>query len=157
MPLLRDGQIIETDPWTMHDDETALPAECKHLIVSLERYLELADTKGQPLPGGIKVAPDDNVLELAPHVSQLNLICIDFPVFTDGRGFTHARLLRKRLGYERELRAVCDVRADQVLFMARSGIDSFDFPTQPDTSLLQTLTTRYQKNYQPSYPLPASV
>ncbi|MCQ1856330.1 DUF934 domain-containing protein, partial [Neorhizobium galegae] len=45
--------------------------------------------------------------------------------FNDGRAFSHASLLRDRLGYRNELRAVGDVLIDQVPLMLRCGIDSF--------------------------------
>jgi uncharacterized protein (DUF934 family) len=65
-------------------------------------------------------APEDIVaLEQAP------LIAIEFPSFTDGRGYSSARLLRARFGYRGELRAVGDVLRDQLFYMARCGIDSF--------------------------------
>ena len=171
MPLLHDGKLIEDDKWSVFSDDAELPDNPAQAIVSMQRYIELrasgalvpgdalvpdgANTSGvEPVPVGVVVAPEDDVLVLAPYVVQLNLIAISFPVYTDGRGYSHARLLRKRMAYSGELRAIGDIRADQVLFMARSGIDSFDFSAQPDMDLVQTLVTRFEKNYQPSYALP---
>lgn len=166
MPLLHKGQLIENDKWTVVTDDADLPDKLEHAIISLQRFIESQANDRKPvpdevfmpggvlMPGGVHVAPADDVSLLAPFVSQLKLIAINFPVYTDGRGYSHARLLRKRLAYNGELRAIGDIRADQVLFMARSGIDSFDFSHQPDKQLIDSMTTRYQKNYQPSYPLP---
>ena len=53
------------------------------------------------------------------------LVAVSFPAFSDGRGFSHASLLRTRLNYQGELRAVGDVLIDQVPLMLRCGIDSF--------------------------------
>ena len=153
MPLLRNGEISDSDLWLMANDDTELPDNLEHVLVTLTRYLELQRNQGV-LPAGVIVAPADDVQLLAPYVEQLHLIAIDFPTYTDGRGYSHARLLRKRMNYVGELRAMGDVRADSILFMARAGIDTFDFAELPDTRLLTELTTRYQKNYQPSYPLP---
>jgi len=153
MPLLRNGEISDSDLWLMTNDDTELPDNLEHVLVTLTRYLELQKNQGV-LPAGVIVAPADDVQLLAPYVEQLHLIAIDFPTYTDGRGYSHARLLRKRMNYVGELRAMGDVRADSILFMARAGIDTFDFAELPDTRLLTELTTRYQKNYQPSYPLP---
>lgn len=153
MPLLRNGAISDNDLWSVINDDTDLPENLEHVLVTLPRYLELQKNPGI-VPTGVIVAPADDVQSLAPYVQQLNLVGIDFPAYTDGRGYSHARLLRKRLNYQGELRAVGDVRADSILFMARAGIDSFDFTGLPDTQLLKELTTRFQKNYQPSYPLP---
>lgn len=52
-------------------------------------------------------------------------IDIDFPKFADGRGYSAARLLRERYGYQGELRSVGDVLIDQLFFMARCGFTSF--------------------------------
>jgi uncharacterized protein (DUF934 family) len=51
-------------------------------------------------------------------------IDLHFPKFTDGRAFSQAFLLRRRLGFTGELRATGDVLADQLQQMARSGFDA---------------------------------
>ena len=52
-------------------------------------------------------------------------MAVDFPVFRDGRGYSTAFLLRQRLGFTRELRAIGDVLRDQVDFMRRCGFDAY--------------------------------
>ncbi|APR67081.1 MULTISPECIES: DUF934 domain-containing protein [Thalassolituus] len=52
-------------------------------------------------------------------------ISINFPKFSDGRGYSAARLLRERYDYTGELRAVGDVLIDQLFFMKRCGFDTF--------------------------------
>lgn len=56
------------------------------------------------------------------------LIAIDFPVFHDGRGLSLAVLLRHRLGYAGELRAVGDVHPELIHYLRRCGFDSFLLP-----------------------------
>lgn len=58
-------------------------------------------------------------------VNELGVIAVNFPKFADGRGYSIARLLRERLGYENELRAIGDVLLDQLQFMKRCGFDRF--------------------------------
>ncbi|MEY2780936.1 MAG: hypothetical protein RL307_640 [Pseudomonadota bacterium] len=78
---------------------------------------------------GLLLKPDDDVTALKAH--QVNgqwpwsLIAVHFPVFRDGRGFSQAHLLRQRLGWGGELRAVGDVLIDQLRQMARVGFDAF--------------------------------
>lgn len=78
---------------------------------------------------GLLLKPDDDVTALKAH--QINgqwpwsLIAVDFPVFRDGRGFSQAHLLRQRLDWGGELRAVGDVLIDQLRQMARVGFDAF--------------------------------
>ena len=50
------------------------------------------------------------------------MIAVDFPQFTDGRGYSIARLLRERYGYAGELRAIGDVLRDQLFDLARSRL-----------------------------------
>ena len=159
MPLLRNGQLIEHSPWIRLDDEQTIPVDNEGrlsgppVLVSLDRFLALEDRAFNPV-SGLVVQPDDDVLRLDGHLDQLQLIVVDFPVFTDGRGYSHARTLRSELGFAGELRATGDVRPDQMLFMMRSGIDTFEFDEAPDLALVKSILTRYSGSYQPSYRLP---
>lgn len=155
MPLLLDGQPIEQDPWTLLSDDQLLLSDQDFVAISMSRYLQLAGD-GELLPDGVSVATTDDVSQLAPYIDQLALVCIEFPAYTDGRGYSHARLLRKRLGYLGELRAVGDIRADQMLFLQRLGFNAFDCLALPDQVLVKQLITRFEHNYQPSYALPMS-
>ena len=158
MPLLRNGRLSDSDPWVrLADDQASLPspsggASPAPLAVGLERFLAEARA-GTPSAAGVWLHPDDDVLALAPHVGQLLLVVVEFPSFTDGRAFSQARLLRERLGFGGEVRAVGDVRPDHLPFMMRAGIDAFAFDESPDELLLQRALSRYRTSYQPSYTL----
>lgn len=143
---------IVSDAWISLSDNDELSDDVTHTIVSLSRYIELAAEKTS-MPGGLMLSPADDVKLVTPFVDQLKLICIDFPIYTDGRGYSHARVLRKRLNFSGEIRAVGDIRADQLLFMQRTGIDTYLFKEMPDEALIANLTSRFKNNYQPSYPL----
>jgi len=155
MPLLHNGEWVAASRWARLNDDEAFPSDDSHVIISLERFLSL-DGEHRNGTSGVSLAPTDDPHALVPYLDHLPLVCIEIPVFTDGRGYSHARVLRNRLGYRREIRAVGDVRPDQLLFMMRVGIDAFDFPTMPDKALVRQILSRYQNNYQPSYPLPAA-
>jgi uncharacterized protein (DUF934 family) len=75
-------------------------------------------------------APGLKVIELANDADPQQLalegvdrIDLNFPKFTDGRAFSQAFLLRRRLGFKGEIRATGDVLADQLAQMQRSGFD----------------------------------
>ena len=53
---------------------------------------------------------------------------IEFPKFRDGRGFSWARMLRTRLGFTGEVRAVGDFLYDQIAYLHRIGFDAFEVP-----------------------------
>ncbi len=71
----------------------------------------------------VRIEPGDDARVLLPHLAQLRLVEVNFPVFGDGRGYSAARILREA-GYAGELRAVGDVGVDQIAAMRRCGFDS---------------------------------
>jgi len=75
---------------------------------------------------------EDETEEVARYLQYFPLIALDFPVFKDGRCYSHARLLRDRYDYTGELRAVGDVLRDQLFYMHRCGIDSFQLRADKD-------------------------
>ena len=54
-------------------------------------------------------------------LSGVTRIDLQFPKFTDGRAYSQAFLLRRRLRFAGELRATGDVLIDQLAQMQRSG------------------------------------
>ena len=106
---------------------------------------------GKPL--AVLVGPADKVEDLAPHLDRVALVAIEFPNPGDGRGYSSARLLRQRLGFSGEIRAVgAGVKQDLLFFMARCGIDSFDLaPSENEAEARQSLQ-RFTLAYQPAVP-----
>jgi uncharacterized protein (DUF934 family) len=74
---------------------------------------------------GVWLAPTDDPAALADDVHRLPVIAIEFPQFTDGRGYSHARLLRERHRYAGELRAIGDIQRDQLHYLEQCGFDAF--------------------------------
>ena len=81
-------------------------------------------------------------------VAHLDLICVQFPAAGDGRGYSQAKLLRDRLGFKNEIRAIGEVLTDQLFLMRRSGINAFDLQADqdPEASLarLRPFSVSYQ-------------
>lgn len=121
MKVVKNKHVIE-DAWHLvKDDEPA----GNHAIVSLERWnASRAELSAGADQIGVVLGSSESPADIADR-DKLALIAIDFPVFTDGRGYTSARLLKSRLGYRGELRAVGDVMREEMFLMARCGIDSF--------------------------------
>lgn len=72
----------------------------------------------------VRIEPGDDARNLLPFLDRLQLIEVDFPAWTDGRGYSSARVLREA-GYEGELRAVGDIVIDMLSHLRRCGFDSF--------------------------------
>lgn len=78
---------------------------------------------GTPL--GIWLGPEDAAEDIAADIQDFTVIGVHFPKAADGRGYSTARLLRERYGYDGELRAFGDIGRDQIFFLSRAGFDAF--------------------------------
>ena len=99
-----------------------------HAIVPLAFWQANRDallTRARAGTLAVWLAPDDEPFALEADLPSLSLVAVDFPVFRDGRGYSTAFLLRQRLGFTRELRAIGDVLRDQLDFMRRCGFDAY--------------------------------
>ena len=148
MPLIKNGTEAE-DTWTFIEDGVELPSSgC--VTVSLAKLTENSETllsRNQQI--GVRLAPADDPHDLTPFLDRISLIEIDFPKYTDGRGYSQAQLLRRRLGYEGELRAVGHVLRDQILYMNRSGFDAYSTTRAALPSVMKALS-EYSAFYQPA-------
>jgi uncharacterized protein (DUF934 family) len=71
------------------------------------------------------VRADELAKPIKDDLDKFAVIAVDFPKFSDGRGYSIAFNLRKRLGYTGELRAIGDVLRDQLFQMQRCGFDAY--------------------------------
>src|SRR5690606_723800 len=115
MKVIKDKQVVQDD-WRILTDSATIP-DVGDVIVGLERwnkeYSLLSRRQGK---AGLILRSDEEPSAIE-HLDQLPLIAIDFPKFTDGRGYTNARLLRERFNFRGELRAVGNVLRDQLFYM----------------------------------------
>ncbi|HJV52866.1 MAG TPA: DUF934 domain-containing protein [Noviherbaspirillum sp.] len=86
---------------------------------------------------GVWIASHERPEVLKEDLAKLPVIAVDFPKFSDGRGFSIAYNLRMRLGYTGELRAIGDVLRDQMFYMQRVGFNAF--ATREDRSIHEAL------------------
>ena len=83
-------------------------------------------------------------------------VAILFPTFADGRGFSLARILRDRLGFAGEIRAVGSLIPDQSQFLLRSGFDTAEIADRDAAETWRKTLSLIGRSYQPSArnPLP---
>jgi uncharacterized protein (DUF934 family) len=147
--VIKDQKIIE-DSWERLVEiapDASLPAG--DVIVPFVYWLEhkeaLLNREGML---GVCINGDDDTQEVAKDIEHFDLIALYFPAFTDGRCYSHARLLHDRYNYKGELRAVGDVMRDQLFFMQRCGINSFqlreDKNMQDALNAFSELSVKYQ-------------
>jgi uncharacterized protein (DUF934 family) len=152
MEIIKKGEIV-TSSWVHLTDEELLPAERVDVTVTLRRFTserEALSAHQLRVGGrvGVRLHPADDIDALLPELLALPLLAVEFPRFTDGRGYSLGRLLRDRHGYRGELRAVGNVLRDQLFYMHRCGFDAFEL--QPGKSIQEALdafgelSVRYQ-------------
>ena len=132
--IVRDGRILDNDAVTLADD-AALPATGR-VIVSLARWRKERETlSGSGCEVGVLVPNTEDVTALWPELQDRPLVAVHFPIWGDGRAFSQARVLRERFGFAGELRATGDVARDQMQFMQRCGINSFELRADQEAAL----------------------
>ena len=105
---------------------------------------------------GVWLAGDDEPGDIAPDLQHFDVIAVQFVSFTDGRGYSIARLLRSRYGWQGELRAIGDVQRDQLFYLARCGFDAFELREGEDVEAALAAFDDFSEAYQASIerPLP---
>ncbi len=155
--ILRRRELIQDDWRYLGEDGTAETVHGLAIVVPFAEFRTHTDRwrahKGRL---GVRLSPADAVEDLAGHIQLLSLVAAEFPSPGEGRGYSQARLLRSRLEFTGELRAVgAAVKQDLLFIMSRCGFDSFDLaPGQKIEEALAALD-RYNVAYQPAATIPA--
>ncbi|MEM7099766.1 MAG: DUF934 domain-containing protein [Pseudomonadota bacterium] len=122
-----------------------------------------AHTRPEPtiswLPGEQWTAGESLLLQNAdepqPAHAQASAIAVNFPGLNDGLGLSLGVLLRTRIQFTGELRAVGEVHADALHHMARCGFDAFEISPSADLHRALRLIAPFSNHYQNSMSNPA--
>jgi uncharacterized protein (DUF934 family) len=100
-------------------------------------------------------APGADVLVLANDADPRSVsldgfqrIDLNFPSFVDGRAFSQAFLLRRRLNFKGDIRATGDVLVDQLQQMQRTGFTEAVLRADQDLAVAQRQLSRFPGFYQ---------
>ncbi len=146
--LIRNGAYAE-DIYAPVADDAALPDGA--VIVSLARFQKERDALlARNTPIGVRLEAGQNPELLGADVSHFSLIALEFPKFRDGRAFSWARMLRTRLSFDGEIRAVGDFLYDQVNYQHRVGFDAWEVPDHFTLEMFQQALQEMTNVYQPS-------
>ena len=146
MAFYINGRFAD-DPWAGRD------------IISFGEWQERKAGGTLPAPVGLRIEPGFDIEAVSLDLTAIALIMISFPKFTDGRGYSMGWLLRRRLGYRGEMRAVGDVLYDQMQLMVRCGFDAFEIVDPATLRLLEsgrkiaTIDRFYQPGIEPEMPV----
>lgn len=159
MPKLTDqGQLVE-DEWTLlaleaqiNVEDIASPTLIPFLLLE-GRMGEIKDRSKI----GVWIDTDASEQVLTDLPLDVPVIAVHFPVFSDGRGFSLARLLREQRGYKGELRAMGNYMPDQLFYLKRCGFDAFIVDSNGPIETMKQALTDFSDSYQAAsdQPLPA--
>ncbi|MGR9105651.1 MAG: DUF934 domain-containing protein [Gammaproteobacteria bacterium] len=147
MQVIKDKEIIE-DHWVHIADDPISAEGC--ITVSTARWkAEREALLARDGELGLRLSPEDRIEDFAQDLINFQLIGLEFPAFTDGRLFSVATMLRRHYGFKGEIRALGGFIRDQIFFLSRVGVNSFEFknPSDLDGALvaLEDFSVRYQK------------
>lgn len=136
MALYRDGKF-ESDSWRRLEGGE-LPGEGRVLLSLAEWRRFSAEHQNSNVAFGVMLEPGETAEMIADDLPRLALVAVSFPKYTDGRGYSTARILRDRYKFAGELRAVGDILFDQVQLYGRSGFDSLEIKDPVTIKLLES-------------------
>lgn len=148
MPLITVDGFCE-DAFAPLGDDAPLPDGA--VLVSLARFQKERDALiARNAPVGVRLKSDQSPELLGEDVHRLSLVALEFPKFRDGRAFSWARLLRTRLGFGGEVRAVGDFLYDQIAYQRRVGFDAWEVANGFTPDDLHRALNEISNVYQPS-------
>lgn len=156
--IIKNKAIVQDDWSVLHLCETDTPQSVDvpsgKVIVPLGVWQAQRDTLSHRADLGVWLASSERPEALQGDVEKFSVIAVDFPKFADGRGYTIAYLLRERLHYKGELRAIGDVLRDQMYYMQRVGFDAFAVRADKDIHEALRGLSGFAESYQASVDQP---
>ena len=127
--IIRNRSVVD-DPWQLlrpgdHGRQPAIPL-AGDIIVPLTLWrAEREAVSFRAGRIGVWLDSYEDPAVIAEDLRLFGVVAVNFPTFSDGRGYSIARLLRERYGWKGELRAIGHVFRDQLFFLASCGFNSF--------------------------------
>ena len=110
--------------------------------------MQLIESQAAAFEGtGVLTLSNDTDVE-GVNLDGIHTVVLHFPKFSDGRAFSQAFLLRRRLGFTGQIRATGDVLIDQLVQMQRSGFTQAVLRGDQNLSHGQALLAHYPAFYQ---------
>ncbi len=158
MAVIIRQRRVEPDSWLLlkpaADGSIAIPP-AGDVIVPLAAWREhRAALLARTGRLGVWLDGTDDPARIVGDLQHFALIAVNFPQFTDGRGYSIARVLRERYGWQGELRAVGDVLRDQLFYLSRCGFDAFALRAGEDAQSALTAFDDFSEGYQTSVERP---
>jgi uncharacterized protein (DUF934 family) len=153
--IIKHRAVIQ-DNWQLLEQGKAGPLPSSgDVIVPFALWANERDTPSIRLGRiGVWLETDADPAAIAPDLARFDVIAVRFASFTDGRGYSLARLLRERYGYRGELRAIGDVLRDQLCYLSRCGFDAFALRADQNPEQALSAFDDFSEAYQTSVERP---
>lgn len=147
MPRLLNHDGSAAQEWLRVSDAEELQqrrlsqAEAK-LLLPLDLFL--ADETAR----GLWLSSEQDVHLIKPELARLDMVALVFAVFTDGRSFSQARMLRDELDYRGDIRATGAFIQDQAHYLLRCGVTSFEISDEIAMDSFKASLDDFSEHYQ---------
>ena len=121
-------------------------------LIAFSAYIHWLNDKNQGQNDALKtlkIANTDDPRDVS--LAGVETIELHFPKFTDGRAFSQAFLLSRRLGFKGEIVATGDVLIDQLAQMQRSGFTTAVLRDDQLLDVAQRVLSAYPGKMQGAY------
>jgi uncharacterized protein (DUF934 family) len=148
MPKLISNSVITENDWQTLDKDFSGSLPAGKTLVPMAYFLANQESVLARDDLGVWIDSEEAPEELPNCANELPVIAINFPKFADGRGYSIARHVRERLGFNGELRAIGDVMRDQLFFLMRCGFNSFAIREDCDAEAALAGFSDFSETYQ---------
>ena len=146
MQIIKNQKIVNDD-WTYIADD--VPLCSGNITISLQRWQtdkqQLLNHTGKL---GLRLTTEDQLDDVASDLPTFSLLEMNFNIFTDGRSFSQAWLLRNRYNFDGEIRATGHFMRDQIFYLHRVGVNSFKLDNNTDLQGALSALKDFSVNYQ---------
>ena len=158
--IIRDGAVVSDDwqlmPAAAVENAATAIVPTGNVLVPLtvwiaQREALIGRISGPNLPIqpiGVWLDGADDPSQIKDSIDRFAVIAVNFPKFTDGRGYSTAALLRSRYGFTKELRAIGDVLRDQLFYLRRAGFNAFEVRADKDIDDALNGLNDFSESYQ---------
>ena len=143
--IIKNGEVIDSD-FTIVKNEN-IDISVANQLLPLSIYLENLENLMGRNDYGVWLDSHEEI-EVLSGIIYFNIIALNFPSFNDGRPYSSANLLRERLKFRGEIRAIGDVRRDQLEQMVRCGFNAFEMAENEDLAASLNSLQGFSLSYQ---------
>lgn len=148
-----DQKIVDNLIVHIAETEDLVAADLPSVQVSVPLNLWLDEKDAIKARGGkvaVQIGVDELPEDVVESIADIDMIVLPFVNHVDGQSYSHAYKLRTRFDFKGEIRAIGDVKFDQLSFLTRVGCNAFELPVSENLETALRAFTEFSDVYQPS-------